>query len=279
MSQWYDEVFRNRVRFGLRINSVLYSGQSEHQKIEVLDTVQFGRVLVLDGVFMTSEADEHFYHEMLAHPAMTTAPAIRRVLLIGGGDGGTIREVLRHPEVERLTVVEIDGQVVEVSRRLLSTIGTAWEDPRLELIIDDGIAYARDADVEPYDVILLDGCDPVGPSEGLFNASFYRGCARLLRPDGVFALQSETPVLLEDVFLEIVRTLQDIFVTARPYFGTVPLYSAGMWTWTYATHTVDPLAIIDHRAARIETFTKYYNREIHLAAFAIPNNLRAALGC
>ncbi len=277
MAQWYDEVFRDRVRFGLKVTSVLYSEQSEHQKIEVLDTVQFGRVLVLDGVFMTSESDEHFYHEMLAQPAMTTAPAIRRVLLIGGGDGGTIREVLRHPEVERLTVVEIDGQVVEVSRKLLPAIGTAWDDPRLELIIDDGVAYARDAEVEPYDVILLDGCDPVGPSEGLFNESFYHGCARLLRPDGVFALQSETPVLLEDVFLEIVRTLRGVFGRAHPYFGTVPLYSAGMWTWTYATRTADPLAIVDERAARVEAFTKYYNREIHRAAFAVPNNLKAQL--
>ena len=277
MAQWYDELFRDRIRFGLKVTSVLYSGQSEHQKIEVLDTVQFGRVLVLDGVFMTSEGDEHFYHEMLAQPAMTTAPAIRRVLLIGGGDGGTIREVLRHPEVERLTVVEIDGQVVEVSRKLLPAIGTAWDDPRLELIIDDGVAYARDAEVEPYDVILLDGCDPVGPSAGLFNENFYHGCARLLRPDGVFALQSETPVLLEDVFLEIVRTLRGVFGRAHPYFGTVPLYSAGMWTWTYATRTADPLAIVDERAVRVEAFTKYYNREIHRAAFAVPDNLKAKL--
>ena len=240
MAQWYDELFRDRIRFGLKVTSVLYSEQSEHQKIEVLDTVQFGRVLVLDGVFMTSESDEHFYHEMLAQPAMTTAPAIRRVLLIGGGDGGTIREVLRHPEVERLTVVEIDGQVVEVSRKLLPAIGTAWDDPRLELIIGDGVAYARDSEVEPYDVILLDGCDPVGPSEGLFD----------------------------------VRTLRGVCGRAHPYFGTVPLYSAGMWTWTYATRTADPLAIVDERAARVEAFTKYYNREIHRAAFAVPNSLR-----
>ena len=202
MGPWYDEVFADRVRFGLKIRRVLYSGQSDHQKIEVLDTEQFGRVLVLDGVFMTSEADEYFYHEMMVHPAMTTAPRIRRVLVIGGGDGGTIREVLRHPEVESAVLVEIDGQVVEVCREHLASIGTAWDDPRLEVIIRDGVAFAREAVLESFDVILLDGCDPVGPSEGLFNESFYRGCARLLRPDGVFALQSETPVLLEDVFLE-----------------------------------------------------------------------------
>lgn len=277
MSEWYDEVFRDRVRFGLKVDSVLFSGHSEHQRIEVLDTPQFGRVLVLDGVFMTSEADEHYYHEMLAHPALTTAPSIARVLVIGGGDGGTIREVLRHPEVEHLRVVEIDGRVVEVCREHLPSIGTAWEDPRLDLVIADGAAYARDADDGPYDVILLDGCDPVGPSKGLFDEGFYRGCERLLGPGGVFALQSETPVLLENVFLDIVRTVRRVFGAAHPYFGTVPLYGAGMWTWTYASRTADPLAIVDERAERVEARTKYYNREIHRAAFALPNELKGKL--
>jgi len=274
---WYDELFADRVRFGLKVRRVLYSGQSKHQKIEVLDTEQFGRVLVLDGVFMISEADEHFYHEMIAHLAMTTAPSIRRVLVIGGGDGGTVREVLRHPEVESAVMVEIDGQVVEACREHLASIGTAWDDPRLEVVLGDGIAFAREADVEPFDVILLDGCDPVGPSKGLFNESFFRDCARLLHPDGVFAMQSETPVLMRDVFLDIVHTLRRVFNHAWPYFGSVPLYSAGMWTWTYASRTVDPLDIIDERAKRLESVTRYYNREIHLAALAVPNELKALL--
>jgi spermidine synthase len=277
VGRWYDELFADRVRFGLKIRRVLYSGQSDHQKIEVLDTEQFGRVLALDGVFMTSEADEYFYHEMLVHPAMTTAPSIRRVLVIGGGDGGTIREVLRHPEVESAVLVEIDGQVVEVCRKHLSSIGTAWDDPRLEVVIDDGVTFAREADVEPFDVILLDGCDPVGPSEGLFNESFFRDCARLLPPDGVFAMQSETPVLLRDVFLDIVHTLRRVFGHAWPYFGSVPLYSAGMWTWTFASRTVDPLDLIDERAQPLEAVTRYYNREIHLASLAVPNELKPLL--
>jgi spermidine synthase len=277
VGQWYDELFADRVRFGLKVRRVLYSGQSAFQKIEVLDTEQFGRVLALDGIFMTSEADEHFYHEMLVHPAMVTAPRIRRVLVIGGGDGGTIREVLRHPEVDSAVLVEIDGQVVEVCREHLGSIGTAWDDPRLEVVIGDGIDFAREADVEPFDVILLDGCDPVGPSKGLFNESFFTDCGRLLGPDGVFALQSETPVLMRDVFLDIVHTLRRVFGHAWPYFGSVPLYSAGMWTWTFASRTVDPMRIIDERASRLEAVTRYYNREIHLAAFAVPNELKAPL--
>ena len=174
-------------------------------------------------------------------------------------------------------LVEIDGRVVEVCREHLGSIGTAWDDPRLEVVIGDGIAFAHEADVEPFDIILLDGCDPVGPSKGLFNESFFRDCARLLNPDGVFAMQSETPVLMRDVFLDIVHTLRRVFNRAWPYFGSVPLYSAGMWTWTYASRTVDPLDIIDERARRLESVTRYYNREIHLAALAVPNELKPLL--
>jgi spermidine synthase len=274
---WYDEVFRDQVRFGLKVRRVVYSGQSEHQKIEVLDTEPFGRVLVLDGVFMTSEADDYYYHEMIAHPAMTTAPRIRRVLVIGGGDGGTIREVLRHPEVESVVLVEIDGRVVEVCREHLASISTSWDDPRLEVVISDGIAFAREAAVEPFDVVLLDGCDPVGPSEGLFDEPFFRDCSRLLRADGVFAMQSETPTLMLDVFLDIVHTLRRVFGRAWPYFGSVPLYASGMWSWTYASRSADPRAIVDERMERLESVTRYYNREIHLASLAVPNALEGLL--
>jgi spermidine synthase len=277
MEDWYDEVFPGDIRFGLKVRRFLFSGQSEFQKIDVFETERFGRALALDEIYMTSEGDEYFYHEMLVQPAMCTAPSIGRVLVIGGGDGGTVREVLRHPEVESVVMVEIDRMVVEVCKEHLSTIGTAWDDPRLDLVFGDGVEYVKSADVEPYDVILLDGSDPVGPAEGLFDESFYRGCARLLRPDGVFALQSESPVLFRDVFLNIVHTLRDVFVNAYPYFGSVPIYASGMWTWTIATRTVDPMAVIDERANRVEATSRYYNRDIHRAAFAVPQEIKRAL--
>ncbi len=277
MTEWYDEVFNNKVRFGLKVRHFLFSGKSDYQTIDVLETEQFGRALALDGIYMTSEGDEYYYHEMLVHPALTTAPSIRRVLVIGGGDGGSIREVLRHPEVEKVVMVEIDALVVEVCKKYLRKIGTAWDDPRLELIIDDGVAYVREADVDPFDVILLDGSDPVGPAEGLFSEAFYGGCKRLLKPEGVFALQSESPVLFRDVFLSIVRTLRKIFGRASPYFGTVPLYGAGLWSWTYASLSVDPFEIVGARAERVESTTRYYNRAIHKAAFMIPNEIKKEL--
>jgi len=274
MADWYDENFHDKSRFGVKYTSVLFQGRSEFQEITVLETETFGRVLVLDKVFMTSEFDEHFYHEMITHPVLTTAPSIERVLVIGGGDGGTVREVLTYPEVQSVTMVEIDRQVVEVSKRYLSTIGTAWDDPRLQVIFADGIDYAKKAEVEPYDVILLDGCDPVGPAVGLFTESFYRGCARLLKERGVFGLQSESAVFQRDILAQIGQTLAAIFPKVYPYFGPVPIYASGSWSWLYATREVDPLAVNGERAARQEKRCKYYNADIHRAAFVVPNALR-----
>ncbi|MFW6050640.1 MAG: polyamine aminopropyltransferase [Myxococcota bacterium] len=277
MALWYDEVYEDRTRLGLRVDRTLYSGRSAYQTIEVLDTPEFGRVLVLDGVFNTSERDEHFYHEMLVHPALTTARHTRRVLVIGGGDGGTVREVLRHPTVERVVMVEIDRQVVEVCREHLPTIGSAWEDPRLELRFEDGIRFVREAEVEPFDVVLLDGTDPIGPGEELYRLDFYRGCARVLAEGGVFALQSESPFLQRDIFLGIQQRLREVFPEVHPYFGPVPLYGAGLWSWTWAARGGDPRSPDPERAAAAEGAARYYNRAIHAAAFAVPTELARAL--
>jgi spermidine synthase len=271
---WYDEIFEEGSRFGVKADKALFQGQSDFQQIDVLETEALGRVLAIDHLFMTSEKDEHFYHEMLVHPALVTAPSIKRVLVIGGGDGGTVREVLSYPEVKQVVMVEIDAKVIEVSKRHLAAIGTSWNDPRLEVIIGDGIDFAINAEVSPFDVVLLDGSDPVGPAKGLFTEGFYRGCARLLADGGVFALQSESPIWHQEVLVEIGRTLQRVFKRAYPYFGPVPSYPSGSWSWTYATFTVDPFAISQERAARQEGRCKYYNRDIHRGAFAIPNYLK-----
>lgn len=277
MESWYDEVYRDSSRYGLRVTERLFEGRSDFQRVEVVETVQWGRVLILDGIFMTSEGDEHFYHEMLVHPALCSVPSPRRVLVIGGGDGGTIREVLRHPEVERCVMVEIDGLVVEVSKKYLGTVGTAWDDPRLDLRIADGIRYVAETDEGPFDVVLLDGTDPVGPGKGLFNEAFYRNVARVLAPKGVFALQSESPILTLDVFYEIQATLRRVFPRVHPYFGPAPLYCAGQWSWTHASTSVDPLAADPGRIERVESGSRYYDREIHRASFALPNEVRRRL--
>lgn len=273
MTRWYDEVFRNSVRFSLAVRRSLHSETSEFQRIELFESEAYGRVLALDGILMTSERDEHYYHEMLVHPTLIAAPNIRRVLIVGGGDGGTAREVLRHPGVERVVLVEIDRRVVELCREYLPKIGTAWDDPRLELRFEDGVAFVRDGEVEPFDAVFVDGSDPVGPATGLFNEEFYRGCRRVLAEDGVCTVQSESPFLTPELYADIVATLHSVFGSARSYFGPAPLYSAGVWSWTRAGGA-DPLAIDEQRARELERHTRYYNREIHRGAFALPNHLR-----
>jgi len=277
MGAWYDEIFDNHTRLGLRVKETLYSGASEHQRIEVLETIGFGRVLVLDGVFMTSELDEFLYHEMLVHPAMTTAPEIKRVLVIGGGDGGTVREVLRHAGVERCVMIEIDPMVVEVSKRYLAKIGTAWQDPRLDVRFIDGVEYVDLSEDEPYDVILLDGTDPVGPGAALFDESFYAGCKRMLVPRGVMALQSESPFMMMDVFADTQNKLRKLFAQVHPYLGPVPLYGTGTWSWTWCSDMGGPLEADTHRQEAVVQGSKAYNGDLHQAAFALPNYVKRAL--
>lgn len=278
MDDWIEEAFEDRTRFGLKVERRLHAVTTPFQTVEVVDTVAFGRVLVLDGVFQTSEADEHVYHEMLVHPALCTAPSVRRVLIVGGGDGGTAREVLRHPDVHTCVMVEIDREVVEASRRHLPSVGTAWDDPRLDLRFGDGIEFVRTTEEEPFDVVLLDGSDPVGPSEGLFDRSFYEGCRRVLRDGGVFAAQSESPFLTPDLFRDVVRTVGEVFGYAAPALATVPLYSAGPWSFTLASSRPVPAPLIEARAATVESGCRYWNRQTHAAAYALPTDTRTLLG-
>ena len=277
MGLWYDETFHDHTRLGLLSRETLFSAQSPYQKIEVIETVGFGRVLIIDGVFMTSEYDEFLYHEMLTHPALTTAPSIERVLVIGGGDGGTVREVLRHPDVQECVMIEIDEMVVDASKQYLPGIGTAWDDLRLDVRFIDAIEYVKKSTDTQYDVILLDGTDPVGPGAVLFDESFYAGCQRMLAPDGVMALQSESPLLMMDIFVEVQHKLRALFSEVHPYLGPVPLYGTGTWSWTWCSNTGEPLRPIPERQAAVVEGSKAYNEDLHQAAFALPNYVKRAL--
>jgi spermidine synthase len=277
MGLWYDETLDDHTRLGLRVKETLFSGRSAYQQIEVIDTVGFGRVLIIDKVFMTSEYDEFLYHEMLAQPALCTAPSIARVLVIGGGDGGTVREVLRHPDVKKCVMIEIDEMVVNISKEHLPGIGTAWNDPRLDLRFIDGHEYVVHSNDEKYDVILLDGTDPIGPGAVLFDESFYAGCKRMLTPGGIMALQSESPLLMMDLFVETQHRLRTLFSEVHPYLGPVPLYGTGTWSWTWCSETGEPLRAIRERQESIVEGSKAYNEELHQAVFALPNYVKRAL--
>jgi spermidine synthase len=230
---WVDEVYAG-CRYGMRA-TVLVDTHSPFQRVTVIDSEPYGKALLLDGCWMTAERQERQYHESLVHPALTSAASIERVLVIGGGDGGTAREVLRHPGVHQLDMVEIDGLVVELCREHLPSLGaTAWSDPRFQLTIGDGIAWVAAAADASYDVVIVDGSDPAGPAEGLFNEAFFRHCRRLLRPGGVFATQSESPEAFRAVHIDSVRMLRQVFGHADPLYGWVPMYPSGWWSWIFA---------------------------------------------
>jgi spermidine synthase len=277
MGLWFDETFQGKVRLGLPVTRSLFHGRSPYQTIDIVDTETYGPTLLLDSAYMTSLGDEYFYHEMLVHPALTSAPAIARVLVIGGGDGGTVRELLRYREVKHVILCEIDAMVTEACKQHLSGFGVPWEDPRLELCFGDGVAYLRDCQGEPFDVILIDGSDPVGPAEGLITSPFYESCKARLKPEGVLAVQSEAPHLMRDDFVRIVKTLRAVFPRVHPYFGPVPIYPSGSWSWTVASGAVDPRVPRAERLAQVEPACRYYNRDIHTAAFAMPSELARAL--
>jgi len=230
---WIDEIHQG-VRYGLA-GRVIAEGQSPFQRVTIIESERYGKGLLLDGCWMTAERQERHYHEPLVHPALCSAGGIERVLVIGGGDGGTARECLRHQEVRHLDLVEIDPLVVEWSQQHLPSIGGGcWSDPRFHLTVGDGIAWAQQAPDASYDVVIVDGSDPAGPAEGLFNRAFFEQCRRILKPGGVFATQSESPEAFREVHLAMVKLLREVFGHADPLYGWVPMYPSGWWSWTFA---------------------------------------------
>ncbi|HHG86331.1 MAG TPA: polyamine aminopropyltransferase [Bacteroidetes bacterium] len=261
----------------------LFAGQSDFQKVEVYDTYAYGRLLTLDGLVMTSENDEYVYHEMITHVAMQTHAKAERVLVIGGGDGGVVREILRYPQVEQVVMVEIDKMVVEASIEFLPEIAAEFDNPRLDLHIADGIDYVNKAEDASFDLVIVDSTDPIGPGEGLFTAEFYRSVHRILRPEGIMVTQSESPRFNTKVFQEIFACYRGIFGADRVhcYLAYIPTYPTGMWSFSFSTKSeVNPLQGFD--AEVVDAFVEqhdlnYYNSDIHRAAFALPGYVRKLL--
>nr|AUG32370.1 spermidine synthase [Paulinella longichromatophora] len=275
---WVDEIYGN-VRYGLLSTSVVEQ-QSPYQKISIVNSATYGISLLLDGCWMTAERQECCYHEAIVHPALTTAKSIKRILIVGGGDGGTARECLRYHEVESIDMVEIDGLVVELSQDYLPTIGKGiWDDPRFHLVVDDGIAWVTSAPNASYDVIIVDCSDPVGPAEGLFNRAFIQQCRRILVPGGIFTTQSESPESSRKIHLETVRLVRKIFEHADPMYGWVPMYPSGWWSWTFAA--IDKQRYLYPKLERVSTIIdtcEIWNPRWQNGAFdTIPNSIAKAL--
>lgn len=261
----------------------VFREKSPFQTVEIYDSFEYGRILTVDNMVMCSEKDENAYHEMIVHVPMLTHPHVKDVLIIGGGDGGSAREILRHPGVETVTMVEIDEVVIKASRQFLPTLSTAFDDPKLNLIIGDGIQYVQDAPDEAFDLIVVDSSDPVGPSEGLFSPDFYKQVYRCLRQGGVMTAQSESPRFNQAAFVDLNRCLKQIFgpESVHCYLAFIPTYPTGMWSFTYCSkHGPDPLQAFDlQRSAQFAQAQglQYYNAGIHQAAFCLPTFIRTML--
>lgn len=275
---WFCELHQKRVGLNIKVKRFVYSGESPFQEITILDTYEFGRMLVLYGSVMVTEKDEFFYHEMISHVPLGAHPNPGDVLIIGGGDGGTLREVLKHPQVERATLVEIDKMVVEKCKEFLPSIATDFDNPKARLVFEDGDKYLADCN-EHFDVIIVDGSDPVGPAEVLFQKSFHQKASRCLRDDGIFVTQSESPLYHQKTVRALYRNLGQIFPVVKMYHAYVPTYPSGIWSFAFCSKRYDPFEKLDASNERWEKIkTKYYNAEVHRAAFALPNFMKTLAG-
>lgn len=276
MEMWFTDKHTENSGLSLKVNETLYKEKSPFQELVILDTPECGRVMLLDGVIMLTDREEFVYHEMIAHVPLYSHPNPKKVLIIGGGDGGTLREVVKHPSVERADLVEIDEVVVRASREFFPIIAEGFNSPKAKVMIEDGIKYVRET-TERYDVILVDSTDPVGPAEGLFNYEFYQNCHRILKDDGILTVQSETPFIpqLAKVIKEINTCLKPSFAETHLYLASIPVYQCGLWSFTYAGKKYHPLRDFQEERYQRDNFElKYYNAEVHRASFALPNFVR-----
>jgi spermidine synthase len=262
------------------VDKVLYRETTEHQDLVIFENAIFGRVLALDGVIQTTERDDHVYHEMLAHVPILAHGGVRDVLIVGGGDGGCLREVARHA-VASITMVEIDRTVIELSKTYLPMLSAgAFSDPRLDLVIADGNAFVHETE-RRFDVIIVDSTDPIGPGEILFSEEFYAGCKRCLATGGVLVTQNGVPMVQADEVRDSYQRLSRLFADTSFYLAAVPSYSGGAMTFGWAT---DDASLRDIDVATLRTrfdaagFSgRYYTPEIHVAAFALPPDIMALM--
>ena len=280
MTDWVRESLHPDYAQSLRVDRMLYDSETEHQRLKVFENDTFGRVLTLDDVVQTTEGDNFIYHEMMAHVPIFAHGAASRVLIIGGGDGGMAREVLRHQSVTHVTMVEIDAGVVEFSKTYLPMLSQgAFDDPRLDLVIADGADFIRSA-TDRYDVIIVDSTDPIGPGEVLFSDTFYGHAKRRLAPGGILVTQNGVPFLQGDELTGTMRAFTALFADATCYLATIPTYAGGPMAFGWGTDGDARSVSLDVLKERFDAAgidTGYYTPEGHLGAFALPGYVRKLL--
>ena len=272
MQLWFSEMQTPNVKFSIRVERQLYSGQSEFQRIDVFESPEFGRFLTLDGYMMLTERDEFIYHEMITHVPLAVHPKVKRVLVIGAGDGGVIRELVRYPEIEDIDLVEIDELVVEVCRKYLPQTACRLDDPRVHIHYEDGLKYIRSCEDE-YDLILVDSTDPFGPGEGLFTREFCGNCFKALKDAGIMINQHESPFYAEDAAAcqSMHKLIVESFPISKIYQAHIPTYPSGHWLFGFASKKYHPLRDLDETRWNLRGLScKYYTTTLHKGAFYIP---------
>jgi len=277
---WFETLHANFGQY-FRVENELYRDKTEHQDLIIFENAELGRVMALDGVVQTTERDEFIYHEMMAHVPILAHGHAKKVLIIGGGDGGMLREVCRHTQVESVTMVEIDAGVVEFCRQYLPNHNAgAYDDPRFNLVIDDGVKFVNQTN-ETFDVIISDCTDPIGPGESLFTSEFYQGCERCLNPGGIFVAQNGVCFLQQDEAVNSHQKLNHYFSDVSFYQAAIPTYYGGIMTFAWATNSPEHCQLdaktLQARFDAADIACRYYNPAIHYGSFALPQYLLNAL--
>ncbi|MCP1224143.1 polyamine aminopropyltransferase [Sebaldella sp. S0638] len=272
MEFWYSESYSDNVKLSIKVDKQLHGEQSDFQRIDFFESKEFGRFFTLDGLMMATEKDEFIYHDMITHTALAVNPGIRNVLVIGAGDGGTVRELTRYKNIEKIHMVEIDERVVRLCEEYLPLTASKLKDSRVSLYFQDGLEFVKKSQ-EKYDLIIVDSTDPIGPGEGLFTMDFYTDCYNLLSDEGILINQHESPYYDKDR-KELIRTRQKIkkiFEISRVYQAHIPTYPSGHWLFGFASKKYDPVK--DIKADEWNNMgleTKYYNTDLHVGSFALP---------
>jgi len=271
---WIDEIHKDS-RYGLK-GKLLVRKKTAFQEIIILETIEYGNALMLDGCWMTSDRDEKYYHECLVHPALSNLSKINKVLIIGGGDGGTLRECLKYKDITAIDLVEIDEEVINVSKHFLKRVGgDSWLDKRLKINIYDGFKWVKNIQNNYYDAILIDCSDPSEFANGLFSTDFYRECKRILKRKGILATQSESPESFQEIHIKINQSLKSIFKTSSTMYAFVPFYPSGIWSWTFASDNEKDFLIPKHKQIKsIENSCEVWNLNYQKGGLKmIPNKI------
>lgn len=265
MELWFSEYQSKNVKYSFKVKEVLLQKKSEYQQISVMENEEFGRVLALDNIVQVTLMDEFVYHEMIAHVPLTVHGSPQKVLIVGGGDGGTLREVLKHP-VEKAHLVDIDEEVVKTSKKFFPELSCSYSDPRAEVFHEDGVEFVKKN--KGYDVVIIDSTDPIGPGEGLFSKEFYQAVYDCLNADGLMIAQTESPFFYADFIKRVYGDISSIYKYTNLITAVVPTYPGAYWTFTMGSKSIDP--VTKEIRDMPDLNTKYYSREIHKSSFILP---------